>query len=95
MKTLVGKYLVSEVATGYTNKCANWWRATWFLHQSPSGSGRDWEVFEHGEERGPFATAQNATTAAHTAGIERARVIQNDMNLRELSWRPPSPEASL
>jgi hypothetical protein len=92
MKTLVGKYLVCEVATGYTNKRAIWWRATWFLHQSPSGTGRDWEVFENGEERGPFTTERHAIAAAHATGVTRARVIQNDMHLRELSWRPPFPD---
>jgi hypothetical protein len=95
MKTLVGKFLVEEVATGYTNRRATAWRSTWFLHRSSMESARGWEVFDCGELRGPFATEWLAIAAAHEAGLARARSIQNDVNLPEVRWHEPLSDKPL
>jgi hypothetical protein len=92
MHTLVGEFRVEVVATGYTNRRAKQWRATWFVHRISEDSQSGWEVCEAGELRGPFVTDQAAKAAAHKIGVHRARVIQEDMDLPEIIWWPPIQE---
>jgi hypothetical protein len=91
MQTLVGKILVGEVATGYLEGQRSKWRATWFVHHSPSGNGRDWEVLDHGDVPGPFESRQQALAEAHKVGVDHARIRQGDMDIPEQDWRAPFP----
>jgi hypothetical protein len=73
MRTLVGRYLVEAVATGYTSRRARQWRSTWFIRRSTMETESGWEVFEAGELRGPFGTEEEAKAAAYKFGVHRAR----------------------
>jgi len=89
---LVGKYLVGAVGTACASNAVPEWRVSWFLHESPSGNGRDWKIIGYGAHPGVFGDIVEADAAALELGISRARELQGNEGLQPVRWGFPFPE---
>lgn len=87
MAVVVGKFLVDAAASEGESHGARTWLGAWSLHACAEDDGSNWRLVERGQTTHGFPSPSAACTAAEQLGVDHARRLQNDSELKA-SHRP-------